>query len=185
MSRGARKAARYVEYALVTLLLVLSAYVVANYAFGVQTIYVVSDTPSSMSPTMNYGDIALAYPTAFTGLHVGDIVLFHDPRGNPGVIVHRIVWEGTCGGQLCFHTKGDNDVTNPTPDPWNLTAHYYLSKVILVIPFVGYVSPALWGFQGVYVLFPILFAVLILFFIVYGRNVQRKEAATREEPPIG
>lgn len=175
MNPKVRKGLKYAEYAAVTALILLSAYVGLNYAFGVQTVYVVSDNPSSMSPTMNYGDLALTFKTSFSSLHVGDIVFLHDPRGNPGIIVHRIVSEGTCGGQVCFRTKGDNNVTNPTPDPWNLTAPFYLSQVILVIPWVGYLSPAFWGFSGVYVLLPFAFILLVVFFVAYGRKFQAME----------
>ena len=181
MTPNYRKYLRYGEYAVVTALLALSAYVAANLAFGVQTIYVVSDSPSSMSPTMNYGDMALTYRSSFASLKVGDIVLFNDPRGNPGVIVHRIVSEQTCGGELCFQTKGDNGATNPTTDPWNLTAPFYLSQVVLVVPALGYISPALWGFEGFYVLIPISFVALVGFFVAYGRRVGQAEAASKKE----
>ncbi len=181
MDLKVRRGLRYAEYVAVTALLVLSAYVGANYAFGIQTVYVVSDNPSSMSPTINYGDVALTYRSSFSNLHVGDIVFFHDPRGNPGIIVHRIVWSGTCEGQLCYHTEGDNKVTNPTPDPWNLTAPYYLSQVILVVPAIGYLSPAFWGFTGLYVLLPVAFVALVLFFVAYGRKIGQAEPETKEE----
>jgi signal peptidase I len=181
MNARARRAAKYVEYAAVTALIVLSAYVALNYAFGIQTLYVVSDNPSSMSPTINYGDLTLTYKTPFTSLQVGDIVFFHDPRGNPGVVVHRVVSIGDCGGQMCVHTKGDNNATNPTPDPWNLTAPYYLSKVVLIVPFAGYVSPAFWGFGGVLVLLPLSFVALAAFFVAYGRKLERPEKAEKQQ----
>lgn len=170
-----RRGLKYVEYAAFAVLVGLTVYVAANLALGVQTIYVVSDYPSSMSPTINYGDVALTYRSSFASLHPGDIIFFHDPRGNPGVIVHRIVSEGTCGGALCFQTKGDNSATNPTPDPWNVTSSNYLSQVMLVVPFVGYASPALWGFCGVLVLIPLAFLLLLGFFVTYGRKVSKQD----------
>ncbi|MDE1854234.1 MAG: signal peptidase I [Thaumarchaeota archaeon] len=173
MNKGAHRALKYGEYAAVTVLIGLSAYVGVTYALGTQTIYVVSDNPSSMSPTINYGDLALTYPAPFTSLRVGDIIFIHDPRGNPGIIVHRIASVGACGGQTCFRTKGDNNATNPTPDPWNVTAPYYLSQVVLVVPWVGYLSPAFWGFSGVLVLLPLSFVALLAFFVAYGRNLQK------------
>ena len=184
MNLKTRRALKYGEYAVVTGLIVLAAYVGVNYAFGVQTVYVVSDNPSSMSPTINYGDLALTYKAPFTSLQVGDIVFFHDPRGNPGIIVHRVVSVGDCGGQFCLQTKGDNNVTNPTPDPWNLTSPYYLSKVLLVVPAVGYASPAFWGFQGALILVPISFVALIGFFVAYGRRAERLEGAPKKEEAV-
>jgi len=175
-----RKVLKAAEYGVMTVLIVLAAYVGVSYAIGVQTIYVVSDNPSSMSPAMNYGDLALTYRAPFTSLQVGDIVTFHDPRGNPGVIVHRIVSQGVCGGQLCFQTKGDNEVTNPTPDPWNLTAPYYLSKVVLVVPVIGYASPALWGFQGLSVVLPLSFVALVALFLAYGMKADQARTEEKE-----
>lgn len=166
---------KYAEYAAFALLVGFAVYVAANLAFGVQTLYVVSDYPSSMSPTINYGDVAVTYPAPFSSLHAGDIIFFHDPRGNPGTIVHRVVSVGTCGGVMCVQTKGDNSVTNPTPDPWNVTSSDYLSQVELVVPDVGYVSPALWGFGGVLVVIPLSFVLLLGFFVTYGRKVAKQD----------
>jgi signal peptidase I len=134
---------------------------------------------------MNYGDLALTYRVSFASLQVGDIVVFHDPRGDPQVVVHRIVSEGMCGDQLCFQTKGDNDFTNPTPDPWNLTAPYYLSKVVLVVPAIGFVSPALWGFHGFSVIFPLSFIALVAFFVAYGRRTERTGTEEKEGEKSG
>jgi signal peptidase I len=180
----AKKGVKYAEYAAFIVLTGLAVYIVANLAFGVQTIYVVSDFPSSMSPTMNYGDLFMTYPASFSSLHVGDIIVFHDPRGNPGIIVHRIVSIGTCGGVMCVQTKGDNQVTNPTPDPWNVTAKSYLSQVELVVPAVGYLSPALWGFRGAYVLLPFSFIVLVGFFVAYGRKFVSVGEVEKVESPV-
>ena len=52
-----QKVLKRAEYVAMTALLVLAAYVGANYALGFQTVYVVTDNPSSMSPTINYGDV--------------------------------------------------------------------------------------------------------------------------------
>jgi signal peptidase I len=147
---------------------------------GIQTVYVVSDNPSSMSPTINYGDVALTYKAPFSSLGVGDIIFFHDPRGNPGIIVHRIYAVENCSGQLCFMTKGDNDVTNPTPDPWTVSSSNYLSQVEVVVPGIGYLSPAFWGFGGVSVVYPLAFLALLAFFVAYGRNLQKGEAAEKK-----
>ena len=174
MNPGVRRGLKYTEYAVVVVLIALSAYVAVNLILGVQTVYVVADYPSSMSPAINYGDIALTYRAPFTSLHAGDIIFFHDPRGNPGVVVHRVVSVGTCGGVMCVQTKGDNSVTNPTPDPWNVTAPNYLSQVILVVPAIGYISPALWGFGGILFLIPLSFVALLGFFLAYARKVGKE-----------
>ena len=101
-----------------------------------------------MSPNMNYGDAFIVYRSDFNSLKPNDVVVFKDPRGNPATVVHRIISVNLSAPEPYVITKGDNDQTNPTEDPWQLTNQYYNGKVILVIPYVGYLSPALWGLNG-------------------------------------
>ena len=161
-----KKTLRYFEYALTLALIGLAVYSVAEYASGTQPFYVVSDYPSSMSPTMNYGTVGMTYHTPFQDLKVGDIIAFHDPNGTPITIVHRIVAIVSCeNGNRCLETKGDNSMTNPKKDPWNVTQTEYEGQVILIIPYVGYISPALRGFGGATVALPIIFIVLLVGFV--------------------
>ena len=150
-----RHVARYASIALTAFLIGVLIFAVVEYATGTQPFYVVGDSPSSMSPTLNYGDVAVIYRTSFSSLGAGSVVAFHDPRGNPGIIVHRVVSVIVCGGAECLITKGDNNATNPTVDPWNVTANDYVGQAVLVVPFLGYISPALWGYTGMAALLPI------------------------------
>ncbi|MEM3670462.1 MAG: signal peptidase I, partial [Thermoprotei archaeon] len=142
-----------------------------DFAMGVPPFYVVSDNPSSMSPTINYGWIVVIYRVPFQQLHAGDIIVFNDPRGNSGVIIHRIVSANDCNGQLCFSTKGDNNRTNPTPDPWNVTQNYYIGEVIAIIPYLGYLTPALWGFRGLTALLPVTFVILLVALLLVAKRM--------------
>jgi len=153
---------RLASYAVTLFLIGVCAFAVAEYATGTQPFYVVGDYPSSMSPTLNYGDVAVIYRTPFSSLGVGSIVAFHDPRGNPGIIVHRVVAITECGGAECFVTKGDNNATNPTADPWNVTQGDYIGQAVLIVPYLGYISPALWGFNGLDALLPVSLVGIIL-----------------------
>jgi len=150
-----KRVKRLASYALTGFLISVCVFAIAEYATGTQPFYVVDDNPSSMSPTLNYGDVAVIYRTSFASLGVGSIIAFHDPRGNPGAIVHRVVSVVECRGTKCLVTKGDNNVTNPTTDPWNVTEDDYIGRVVLVVPHLGYISPALWGFNGMFALLPI------------------------------
>jgi signal peptidase I len=174
-----RRLLRAAEYAGTALLLAVCVFAVGEYALGVQPFYVVTDNPSSMSPTINYGDLAVIYGASFSSLAPGSIIAFHDPRGNPGIIVHSVVATLECGGVECLVTKGANNATNPTIDPWNVTQSDYIGKVILVVPYGGYISPALWGFNGYYALLPIsTIALVILFVSVFQhkpKGIQAKE----------
>lgn len=143
------------SYAVTILLLGVAAFALVEYATGTQPFYVVGDNPSSMSPTLNYGDVAVIYRVPFSSLGPGSIIAFHDPRGNPGIIVHRVVSVVLCGGAECLVTKGDNNATNPTTDPWNVTQSDYIGEAVLVVPHLGYISPAFWGFSGLSELLPV------------------------------
>jgi signal peptidase I len=150
--RRLAKPAGYLVAILVTAVLVFG---LVEYAIGVPPFLVETDRPSSMSPTLNYGDLAVVYKADFSSIGKGAVIAFNDPRGNPTIIVHRVVSVVNCGGATCLVTKGDNNSTNPSRDPWNVTESDYLGEVILMIPYAGYISPALWGFSGYYALLPI------------------------------
>ena len=165
MNRRPGAVRRYLGYAVTLTLLGLVVYGGVQYLLGGLPFLVVGDNPSSMSPTINYGDLTVNYLAPFGSLRVGDIIAFHDPRGDPGIVIHRIVSETSCGTAPCFITKGDNNVTNAVPDPWLVTQGDYAGRVVLVVPFLGYVSPTLWGFRGDLVLLPMAFVLLLVLFV--------------------
>jgi signal peptidase I len=165
MTTPLRRVARLASYIVTILLIAVCVFAVAEYATGTQPFYVVADNPSSMSPTLNYGDVAVIYKAPFSSLGPGSIIAFHDPRGNPGIIVHRVVAVATCGGAECLVTKGDNNATNPTPDPWNVTQSNYIGAAVLLVPYLGYISPALWGFSGMSALLPVSAVVIGLILV--------------------
>ena len=53
----------------------------------------------------------------------GDVIVFFGNRNIP--IIHRVVNEG-------YITKGDNDDTNPLPDPWIVKRNYILYNVTVL-----------------------------------------------------
>jgi hypothetical protein len=78
----------------------------------------------------------------FEDVRIGDVIIYTRPNDFP--VIHRVV-EITCdGGQIYFTTKGDNPYTNSNPDP-RITSDRIISKVVFVIPKLGYLS--LW-WQG-------------------------------------
>ena len=168
--------AKAASYAVTILLIGVAVFALLEYATGTQPFYVVSDRPSSMSPTLNYGDVAVIYRVPFSSLGPGSIIAFHDPRGNPGVIVHRVVSVIACDGTECLVTKGDNNVTNPTTDPWNVTQSDYIGEAVLVVPYMGYISPAFWGFSGLSELLPVsLVGVSVILIGVIRQKPEDKE----------
>jgi signal peptidase I len=176
---------KYLGYAFTLLILGLIVFSAVDYAQGVQPFFTVSDSPSSMSPTINHGDAVMVYGVAFHSLHAGDIIVFKDPRGGSQTIVHRIVAVQDDGnGSTYLLTKGDNTNTNPTIDPWKVTQQYYLSKVILVVPLVGYISPALWGLSGFSAILPIAFVVILLL-LFSSLRIKEENKENSQEPDDG
>ena len=156
-------------------------FTIAEYVTGTQPFYVVSDSPSSMSPTLNYGDVAVILKSPYSGIGPGSIIAFHDPRGDPEILVHRVVSLVECGGEECLVTKGDNNATNPTIDPWNVTQGDYIGRVVVVVPYVGYLSPALWGFSGASALLPVSVAVIAIALVSVVRRPTTKQVEGETE----
>lgn len=176
--KNLRGCLKYLNYGFVAVILGLLIFSVVDYAKGTPPFFVVSDSPSSMSPTMDYGDTVMVYKVSFDSLDVGDIIVFKDPRGNSQTVIHRIVAVDINGSARCLITKGDNDLTNPTIDPWQVTEEDYLSKVVAIIPAAGYISPALWSSGGMLLVFAIV--VVVLVFLIFG---PKKDEAKDSEAP--
>lgn len=175
-----RSCLKYLSYAFTALLLGLLAFSAIDYSQGTQPFFVVSDNPSSMSPTIDYGDAVMVYKVSFNSLHAGDIIVFKDPRGSDQTIVHRIASVEVNGSSRCLLTKGDNDATNPTIDPWKVTSHFYISKVVVIVPAVGYISPSLWGTTGIIVVAAIVGGALLLLLFAPLKSEAKTEKPTQE-----
>ncbi|HUI85773.1 MAG TPA: signal peptidase I [Nitrososphaerales archaeon] len=178
VSDRVRKSLRLAEYAVTLVLIAVAVFGVAEYLTGTQPFYVVTDNPSSMSPTLNYGGLAVIVKVPFGSVGPGAIIAFHDPRGNPGIIVHRVASTQLCGTMKCLITKGDNNSTNPTTDPWEVTQTDYIGEAVLTLPYVGYISPALWGFSGYSALLPasVVVIAVVLVGVLQYKPEERREA---------
>lgn len=84
----------------------------------------------SMTPTMRYGDLALVERKP--SYHMGDIIAYRIPAGQPGAgqnIIHRIVGgNGTTG----FTTKGDHN--SYTDAFWHPTTNQVIGRVWFHLP---------------------------------------------------
>ena len=173
--------------AVTVVLIAILVFALAEYFTGTQPFFAEADNPSSMSPTLNYGGLAVIYRAPYSGLGAGSVIAFHDPRGNPTTVLHRVVSVISCGGEKCLVTKGDNNATNPTIDPWNVTESDYIGEAVLILPYVGYVSPALWGFSGISALLPVsVFGLAVVLIGVLQYRPERKEKqGSRAESETG
>lgn len=126
-----------------------------------------------------------------------DIIVFQDPGNPEGIpIVHRITSETVKDGKIYFFTKGDGNPPAPwpklvepyAPDLGWYNANYYnenptiprggvsedlvLGKVILRIPWLGWVAIFMQGFQdalnqqGFNIGIPVVVILVVLLFVV-------------------
>lgn len=90
----------------------------------------------SMEPTYSLGDLVVTWKTE---PHVGDVVTYRIPEGNPAagqLVIHRIVGGDPSG----WVTQGDNAAE---PDLWQPSNDDILGETILHLPGVGTVFNAL------------------------------------------
>ena len=102
----------------------------------------------SMEPVMYKGDLVIVDNNPVT-VQVGDIAIYRGtwPHGVPEDIIHRIIKIGQLSnGTTALEFKGDNNLTNPTPDPALVYPDQIIAKVVtigdhpLVLPKIGYIS---------------------------------------------
>ncbi|KXB07654.1 hypothetical protein AKJ51_00460 [candidate division MSBL1 archaeon SCGC-AAA382A20] len=91
---------------------------------------------SSMEPVMSPGDMVIVKKTSPNKVEKGDIIAFEDPSGRANVLItHRIVNKSGGGEELQFRTKGD---AVEERDPFTVSGTDVVGRVILQIPFLGY-----------------------------------------------
>ncbi|MBI4895522.1 MAG: signal peptidase I [Candidatus Aenigmarchaeota archaeon] len=82
----------------------------------------------SMEPTLHIGDMVIVQVEKT--YNVGDIVVYM--RGNIPII-HRIIEKNSEG----YIIKGDNNKTNPIPDPGIVKENQIIGKAIVTFPVLG------------------------------------------------
>ncbi len=94
----------------------------------------------SMTPTFKVGGVVLTRPVEPASIKVGDPIMFtaSTANGNPNapLITHRVVSVEREGGEYVFKTKGD---ANQTEDRFDALGRDVRGKVVLHVPFLGYI----------------------------------------------
>jgi signal peptidase len=131
----------------------------------------------SMEPAIPVGSIVVIKPANPETLKIGDIICFKLSESAITSVTHRI-FNITDQG---FITKGD---ANEDPDQWIVKKENVIGKVILTVPFIGYI--------GYFVRIPTGFILLIvipasLIIIMEIRNIvkelrKQKQEQTSKEP---
>jgi len=93
-----------------------------------------SVTSISMLPSLHPGDLVVVLGVGSP--KVGDIVVYSAdcPALPKGDVIHRVIEVN----ETHLITKGDNDLTNPMPDPCPVRREQVKGKVVFAIPVLGY-----------------------------------------------
>lgn len=140
----------FFEYVIFAILLIITLYfLIGAFSSGLTYKFVVIDNadPNSMYPTYQQGDIFIIKKLAPNAYSLGDVIVYQ-PRGNNGLIIHRIIDKYLVDGTYYYQVKGDDPVTNALPDPFGekinfINADQILGKTTVKIPFLGHYSLAI------------------------------------------
>ncbi|MBD3227190.1 MAG: signal peptidase I [Candidatus Lokiarchaeota archaeon] len=147
-----------------------------------------TDTPltvvsgQSMQPTYYEGDLLIVQGKDYEEIIVGD----HEAK-NGSVIVYKRSYDGLLivhrvvdvrfnysGNEIYeFRAQGDNDATNPTPDPGWIPQQNIKGVVIFRIPFLGWISLVFTKYRIIG--FSIIGIIIVLLIITSFDNKENKE----------
>lgn len=119
--------------------------------------YIVSS--GSMSPAFDTGSLVVVKPEKPAVIEEGDVITFKGAGGNENLTSHRVVKRNHTVDGLTFTTKGDaNDVIDPSP----ILADRLVGKIVLAIPYLGYLMDFIRTREGVlvFILIPIILLIL-------------------------
>jgi signal peptidase I len=96
---------------------------------------------------------------------VGDILVFHESPGSAELIVHRAISETTINGTVYFITKGDANSEPGPPDNPDLPAGAVpmsdvVGKVVLRIPWIGWLALLMRDQSGVYLIMALIIIII-------------------------
>lgn len=130
----------------------------------------------SMSPAIKTGAVVMAVPVAPSTLRVGDVIVYNRSDIQES-ITHRIIKVNGPSDHPTFVTKGD---ANGAPDDWTVKyAGATAGKVVLAVPYVGYVYHALGSPQGrlIFLAVPVVVLALMWLWQIWrpDATIDRKE----------
>lgn len=139
----------------------------------------------SMSPAVNTGSLVVVKPVDLEEIKPQDIITFRGEIERENITTHRVV-EIHKEDKLFFRTRGD---ANEVEDPMPVSANQIIGKVILSIPYGGYVFHFARSQTGIITIFLLL---IIFTFVELVKTLcaerkidkainQKKEVDTKEK----
>lgn len=113
----------------------------------------------SMAPTIPLGAVVIVQPVETNTILPSDIITFQSPEIPNSVVTHRVVEVTLSGGERAFRTQGD---ANDDPDLELVPASQVLGRVMLDLPYLGYLSQFIRTRQGWFLIVIVPAGILIL-----------------------
>ncbi len=170
--------AKFIVVLLTTIALLLTFFLLQSKLSGTEPaifghkIYIVMS--GSMVPAIEVGSVVVVQPLSAAEVLPGDIITFRSDNSR-SVTTHRVHHLETETG-LLFYTKGDaNEVLDPLPVP----AQQLVGKVVLTVPYLGYLFAYTRTREGLMVLLG------LAVFILTGELVRTHLAEKKERQRKG
>lgn len=122
----------------------------------------------SMQPAIPTGSLIITHRETPNHYYIGDVITFIGPLRERTIITHRITDQYIDSGIRILTTKGD---ANTNGDPWTISAGAIMGKVVVRIPYVGYLLHLGKTYVGFLSLAIVFFLVVVLAEIRYLLNV--------------
>lgn len=169
------KTKRVLKYLLLITIVIISFRVALfslKFVLGSEFPLVVVDG-RSMEKTYYDGDLLLVKGVEDkNNIRLGDIIVFYQPDNREKLIVHRVV-QILSNTFVAFKTKGDNVLTNPTPDPWTVSSADIIGVVWASAP--AFAATVVVAIQSpVVTIFTVI--LLIIEFVSYSRDEEVKKS---------
>ncbi len=130
----------------------------------------------SMVPTIDVRDVIVTKRVEVENVEIGDVITFTsaDPLYKGITITHRVVgFANSSSGEILLRTKGDN---NNAEDSALVGDNQLIGKVVLIIPFIGYIQELLSNMYGWLILIVIPCLTIITIDIVkISKKVMTKQ----------
>lgn len=99
----------------------------------------------SMQPTFQAGDAIVTMETPLHSLQIHDVITYRSSENPKTLMTHRIVKIFNESRVLSFQTQGD---ANEEPDKYVVSSEQVIGRMVLTIPYVGYVAQLSHSFLG-------------------------------------
>ncbi|MHA2503344.1 MAG: signal peptidase I [Candidatus Kariarchaeaceae archaeon] len=144
---------------------------------GTTLVVIDNPDPNSMFPTYFQGDLFIIYKNQPESIEIGDVVVYTLNNGNSRII-HRVIDIELVDGQYYYRVKGDNPVTNYSPDIANggtlISFEQLIGKVVGRIPFIGHYSLAMQrNFAVQFLIYLSAFAIAIV--VIFAPNDENED----------